>query len=151
MLPQLSEMLSQKDSREAAPFMSACIIVTQLVISLSAAWIGRHAAIHGRKPLLLVGFGVLPIRGILYTLTHAAPALIAIQTLDGVANAIFVVVSVLVIKDRTEGTGRFNVAAGSLATMVGIGAAVSTTVGGLLIQHWGYRVSFLGLASVALF
>jgi MFS family permease len=151
MLPELGEMLSKDNLKAAAPFMSACIIVTQLVIAISAAWIGKRAAAKGRKPLLLLGFGVLPIRGVLYTLTHAVGALIAIQTLDGVANAIFGIVSILVIKDRTEGTGRFNVAAGSLATMVGIGAAVSTTIGGLLIQHLGYRASFLGLASVALF
>jgi MFS family permease len=150
MLPELGEMLSKDNLKAAAPFMSACIIVTQLVIAVSAAWIGKRAAAKGRKPLLLLGFGVLPIRGILYTLTHAVGALIAIQTLDGVANAIFGIVSILVIKDRTEGTGRFNMAAGSLATMVGIGAAVSTTIGGLLIQHLGYRASFLGLAAIAL-
>ena len=150
MLPELGEMLSKDNLKAAAPFMSACIIVTQLVIAVSAAWIGKRAAAKGRKPLLLLGFGVLPIRGVLYTLTHAVGALIAIQTLDGVANAIFGIVSILVIKDRTEGTGRFNMAAGSLATMVGIGAAVSTTIGGLLIQHLGYRASFLGLAAIAL-
>ena len=150
MLPELGEMLSKDNLKAAAPFMSACIIVTQLVIAVSAAWIGKRAAAKGRKPLLLLGFGVLPIRGVLYTLTHAVGALIAIQTLDGVANAIFGIVSILVIKDRTEGTGRFNVAAGSLATMVGIGAALSTTIGGLLIQHLGYRASFLGLAGIAL-
>ena len=70
--------------------------------------------------------------------------------LDGVANAIFGIVSILVVKDRTQGTGRFNIAAGSLATMVGIGAAASTTLGGVLIQHLGYRASFLGLAGIAL-
>ncbi len=151
MLPQLGEMLAKGKPKAAAPFMSACIIVTQLVIAGTAAWIGQRAARKGRKPLLLIGFGVLPVRGVLYTLTNAAAPLIAIQTLDGVANAVFVVVSVLVIKDRTEGTGRFNVAAGALATTVGIGAALSTTIGGLLIQHLGYRASFLGLAAIALF
>jgi MFS family permease len=92
----------------------------------------------------------LPIRGVLYTLTHAAWALIATQTLDGVANAIFVIVSILVIKDRTQGSGRFNLAAGALATMVGIGAALSMSVGGIMIQRHGYRASFLGLATIAL-
>src|SRR5579862_6545692 len=143
-------MLFKNNPKAAAPFMAACIIVTQIVIAASAVWIGKRAAAKGRKPLLLIGFGVLPIRGILYTLTHAAGALIAIQTLDGVANAIFGIVSILVVKDRTQGTGRFNVAAGSLATMVGIGAATSTTIGGVLIQHLGYRASFLGLAAIAL-
>jgi hypothetical protein len=150
MLPQLGEMLSKDNLKAAAPFMSACIIVTQLVIAVTAAWIGKRAASKGRKSLLLLGFGALPIRGVLYTLTHAVGALIAIQTLDGVANAIFGIVSILVIKDRTQGTGRFNVAAGSLATTVGIGAAASTTIGGQLIQHIGYRASFLGLAAIAL-
>ena len=149
MLPQLGEMLSKDNLKAAAPFMSACIIVTQLVIALSAVWIGRQAA-RGRKPLLLAGFAVLPVRGVLYTLTHAAGALIAIQVLDGIANAIFGIVSILVIKDRTRNTGRFNVAAGALATMVGTGAAASTTVGGVLIQRLGYRASFLGLAGIAM-
>ena len=92
---------------------------------------------------------MLPIRGVLYTLTHATAALIAIQILDGVANAIFVVVSILVIADLTRGTGRFNLAAGALATMVGIGAALSATVGGQISQHAGFSASFLGLAAIA--
>jgi MFS family permease len=149
MLPQLGEMLARGDEKNAAAFMSACIIVTQAVIMCSAAWIGKLANLHGRKPLLLVGFGVLPIRAVLYTLTHATAALISIQFLDGVANAIFGVVSILLVADRTRGTGHFNFAQGTLATAVGIGAALSTTFGGKLIQHFSYRISFLGLGSIA--
>jgi fucose permease len=66
-----------------------------------------------------------------------------------VANAIFGIVSLLVVEDRTQGTGRFNVAAGSVATMVGIGGATSTTIGGVLIQLAGFPASFLGLACIA--
>jgi MFS family permease len=81
--------------------------------------------------------------------THATAGLIAVQVLDGVANAIFGIVSILVIKDRTQGTGRFNFAAGALATMVGIGAALSNTIGGVMAQRMGYAASFLGLGAVA--
>ena len=81
MLPQLGEMLSHGSRASAAPFMSACIIVTQVVIMCFAPAIGRFANLHGRKPLLLVGFGVLPIRALLYTLTHNTESLIAIQLL----------------------------------------------------------------------
>lgn len=149
MLPQLGEMLSHGTRSSAAPFMSACILVTQVVIMCFAASIGRFANVHGRKPLLLAGFGVLPIRAILYTLTHNTESLIAVQILDGVANAIFGVVSILVVADRTRGTGRFNLVQGSLATAVGLGAALSTTFGGKLIQHFSYRISFLSLGAVA--
>lgn len=149
MLPQLGEMLSRGSRASAAPFMAVCIVVTQVVIMLSAAAIGRYANLRGRKPLLLLGFAVLPIRAVLYTLTHNTSGLIAIQLLDGVANAIFGVVSILVVADRTRGSGRFNLVQGTLATAVGIGAALSTSFGGKLIQLYSYRVSFLALGSVA--
>ena len=149
MLPQLGEMLSHGARATAAPFMSACIIVTQVVIMCCAPAIGRYANLHGRKPLLMLGFGVLPIRAVLYTLTHNTGSLIAIQLLDGIANAIFVVVSILVVADRTRATGRFNLVQGSLATAVGLGAALSTTFGGKLIQHFSYRISFLSLGTIA--
>jgi MFS family permease len=149
MLPQLGEMLSHGSRASAAPFMSACIIVTQVVIMCFAPAIGRFANLHGRKPLLMIGFGVLPVRALLYTLTHNTESLIAIQLLDGVANAIFGVVSILVVADRTRATGRFNLVQGSLATAVGLGAALSTTFGGKLIQHFSYRISFLSLGAIA--
>jgi len=149
MLPQLGEMLAHGRAKVSAPFMSACVIVTQLVISLSASTIGAKASTWGRKPLLLIGFGVLPIRGVLYTLTASVPLLVAIQILDGVANAIFVVVSILVIADLTRGTGRFNVTQGALAASVGIGASLSTGFAGYLVQRFGNSFSFLALAAIA--
>jgi predicted MFS family arabinose efflux permease len=149
MLPQLGEMLAKGNRRAAAPFMSACIIVTQVVIACTAAWIGRAAGRFGRKPLLLAGYGVLPVRGVLYAMTHVPAALVAIQVLDGVANAIFGVVSVLVVADRMRGTGHFNLAQGALATCVGLGAALSTTLGGVLVKRFSYGASFIGLGAVA--
>jgi MFS family permease len=149
MLPQLGEMLAHGRARAAAPFMSSCIAVTQLVIMVSAAWVGRLAGRFGRKPLLLLGYAVLPVRGVLYTLVHGTAALIAVQLLDGVANAIFGVVSILVIADHTRGTGRFNLMQGALAAAVGLGAALSTALGGEIVQHAGYSASFLSLSAVA--
>lgn len=150
MLPQLGEMLSHGSPTSAAPFMSACIIVTQFVIMCSARFIGQFANQHGRKPLLLVGFGVLPFRAFLYTVVHGSVGLIGVQFLDGVANAIFGVVAILVVADLTRGTGRFNLVQGALATAIGLGASLSTTFGGKLIQAFSYRVSFLSLGAVAL-
>jgi MFS family permease len=150
MLPQLGEMLGRGQTRAAGPLMSACVMVTQLVITFAAAPTGLLAAKVGRRPLLLLGFGVLVVRGCLYTVVHGNAALIAVQVLDGVANVAFGVVSALVIADRTRGTGRFNLAQGALASSVGIGAALSTTYGGFLIQRFSFNASFLGLAAVGL-
>ena len=59
MLPQMGEMLAHGDKRTAGPLMSACVIVTQLVITFIAAQTGRLAGILGRRPLLLMGFAAL--------------------------------------------------------------------------------------------
>ena len=74
----------------------------------------------------------------------------AIQVMDGIAAAIFGVVSVLVIADLTRGTGRFNLTLGAINTAVGIGAALSQTIAGSIVHHVGFRAGFLFLAGVAL-
>ncbi len=149
MLPLLGEMLAKGKGRSSMMFMSACVITTQFTITLIAAWVGRTSGSWGRKPLLLIGFGVLPIRGVLYTLTHSIYLLVGIQVLDGIGAGIFGVVSVLVIADLTRGTWRFNLTLGAIATAVGIGAALSQTIAGAIVHHFSDRAGFLFLASVA--
>jgi MFS family permease len=131
-------------------YMSACVMTPQLVIALLASPIGKLARTWGRKPLLSIAFGVLPLRAVLYTLTQRTELLIAIQLLDGVCAAIFGVVSILVIADLTRGTGRFNFTLGVIATAVGIGAALSQVTAGMIVHHFGYRPGFLFLAVIAL-
>ena len=149
MLPLLGEMLAKGHGRTSMMFMSACVVTTQLVVTLLASWSGVKARQWGRKPLLLIAFGVLPLRGVLYTVTHATAALVTIQVLDGVAAAIFGVVSVLVIADLTRGTGRFNLTLGVVTTAVGIGAALSQSIAGGIVHRFGYPAGFLFLAGVA--
>jgi MFS family permease len=149
MLPLLGEMLAKGQGRGSMMFMSACVVTTQLVVTLIASWSGRKAGSWGRKPLLLVAFGVLPLRGVLYTLTHKTVALVAIQVLDGVGVGIFGVVSVLVIADLTQGSGRFNLTLGAISTAVGIGASLSQVIAGSIVHHFGSNAGFLFLAAIA--
>jgi predicted MFS family arabinose efflux permease len=150
MLPLLGEMLATGRGRSSMLFMSACVITTQLVVTLLASWSGRMAGIWGRKPLMLIAFGILPLRAVLYTLTANTALLVAIQVMDGIAAAIFGVVSVLMIADLTRGTGRFNLTLGAINTAVGIGAALSQVIAGSIVHHAGFRAGFLFLAAVAL-
>ena len=149
MLPLLGEMLAKGQGRSSMMFMSACVITTQLVVVCLATWVGRTAGRWGRKPLLLIAFGVMPIRGVLYTLTHDTTALVAIQILDGVGAAIFGIVSILVIADLTQGTGRFNLTQGAIGAAVGTGASLSQVAAGSVAHHLGNNAGFLFLAAVA--
>jgi predicted MFS family arabinose efflux permease len=149
MLPLLGEMLAKGQGRSSMMFMSACVVTTQFVITLIASWSGRKAGSWGRKPLLLIAFGVLPVRGLLYTLTQKTDELVAIQILDGVGAGIFGVVSVLVIADLTQGSGRFNLTLGAISTAVGIGASLSQVIAGSIVHHFSFNAGFLFLAAVA--
>ena len=149
MLPLLGEMLAKGHGRSSMMFMSACVVTTQFVITLIAAWSGRKAGSWGRKPLLLIAFGVLPIRAVLYTLTSNTVALVAIQVLDGIGAGIFGVVSVLVIADLTQGSGRFNITLGAIAAAVGIGASLSQMIAGAIVHHFSFNTGFLFLAAIA--
>ncbi len=125
-------------------------IPTQLVITQIAPWSGKKASIWGRKPLLLIGFAVLPIRALLYTLNHSIESLISLQLLDGLSAGIFSVVSVLMIADLTKGTGRFNFALGVTGTSVGIGSALSQVIAGTIVKNDGYSAGFIFLAIVGI-
>ena len=149
MLPLLGEMLAKGQGRSSMLFMSARVVTTQLVITLIAAWSGRKAGTWGRKPLLLIAFGVLPVRGLLYTVTSKVALLVIIQVMDGIGAGIFGVVSVLVIADLTRGTGRFNLTLGAISTAVGIGAALSQVIAGSIVHHVSANAGFLFLAAVA--
>lgn len=130
--------------------MGICIVGAQLVMSLVASPAGIFAQRWGRKPVFLAGLFVLPVRGILYTVSDNAYFLVAVQLLDGISAAIYGVVSVLIAADLTRGTGRFNFALGAVATALAGGGAVSTLAAGFIVQHWGYNPAFLTLAAVAL-
>jgi MFS family permease len=63
--------------------------------------------------------------------------------------AIFGIVSVLVIADLTQGTGRFNLTQGAIGAAVGTGASLSQVAAGSMAHHFGNDAGFLFLAAVA--
>ena len=68
MLPLVGELLSRGQDGKSSFYMSACIIAAQGVMIPLALATGKLADSWGRKPLFAIGFGVLTIRGCLYTL-----------------------------------------------------------------------------------
>ena len=149
MLPLVSQKLSQINLHMATPLTSACIVAAQLVMVPMAWLVGAKADLWGRKPLLLIGFMILPLRGVLYTLSNDPYWLVAVQMLDGIGAGIFGALFPVIVKDLTQGTGRFNVSLGALSTVFGLGAALSNSLAGFVVQQAGYNAAFLTLAGVA--
>jgi MFS family permease len=53
------------------------------------------------------------------------------------------------VADLTQGTGRFNLSQGLMATAIGLGAAASQFLTGLIVDHFGFNVGFLFLGGIA--
>jgi MFS family permease len=150
MLPLAGEAFVYSKEAFSSLIVSALIMVPQVIVAIMAPWAGRRANMWGRRPLLLIGFGALPIRALLFAWTTNPAILIAAQVLDGVSGTMVGVLTALIVADLTMGTGRFNLAQGFVGTMSGVGASLSTTLSGLVAGSLGRAAGFLGIAAVAL-
>jgi predicted MFS family arabinose efflux permease len=149
MLPLMGSVVTMRSSQWATVLIAACIVVPQLVVAALSPWVGRRAESWGRRPLLLLGFAALPVRGILFATVKDPNLLVAVQLLDGLTASVFGVMVPLIIADLTRGTGHFNLGQGIVGTATGIGASLSTTLAGYTSDHLGSEFAFLGLAAVA--
>ena len=150
MLPIVGAALVYQGESRSSLIVAALIILPQIVVALSAPWVGLRAQTWGRRPLLLIGFGALPIRALLFALTADPPLLVGLQLLDGLSGAVIGVLTPLVIADLTRSTGHFNLAQGIIGTASGIGASLSTALFGLVAASLGHTAAFLSMASLAL-
>jgi MFS family permease len=149
LLPLVGQKLALAHPAWATAMMSSCIIAAQTIMLPIALFVGRTADTWGRKPVLLIGFAILPLRAALYTLSDDSAWLLGVQLLDGIGAGIFGAITPLVLADLTRGTGRYNLAQGGVAMVQGIGASTSGLIAGLLVDHLGYSAAFVESAVAA--
>jgi len=129
--------------------MAGLIVVPQIVVALLSPWVGYYSEKWGRKPLLLLGFGLEITRTLLFAFSASLPILLIAQLLGGISAAAVTVLTILVITDLTTGTGRFNLVRGSVGTLIAIAASISTTATGFIFQELGHGEGFLILAAAS--
>lgn len=103
----------------------------------------------GRCWLFLAALIIMPARAALYTLSDHAAWLVGVQLLDGIGAGIFGAIFPVIVADLMRNTGRFNVAQGAVVTAQSIGAALSTSLAGIIVVKAGYDAAFLTLGAVA--
>jgi MFS family permease len=149
-LPLVSQILT-KESKGHSPVwqVATMVIVAEAAMVVVAIACGKLADKWGRKPLFLLGFGVLALRNALTVVSHGAFYLIALQALDGVAMGIYGVLLTLITADLARGTGRFNFLQGAVQSAMGLGGVLSNALFGWTAKAMGFNASFWGLALVA--
>ena len=149
MLPLIGEGLAAAKKGAATLWISALIVIPQVIVAILSPWIGYHSEAKGRRPLLLIGFAVEPARALLLAWSTQYPALVVVQLLGGISAAIINVLTIVVITDLTARTGRFNLARGLIGTMTAIAASLSTALTGYIDQAFGQWAAFSSIAALA--
>jgi MFS family permease len=75
---------------------------------------------------------------------------IVIQVLDGVSGATLGVLTALITADLTKGTGRYNLGQAIIGTLSAVGASLSTSMSGLVVNKFGDAAGFLSVTSIGL-
>ena len=142
-MPLASGQLGQQHAQNSEFVTSALVAVQQVVNGLLAFQVARHADGWGRKPLLLAGFAILPLRALLFAVAPSPWYLVAGQIPGGLTAAVLGIMTPLVVADIARGSGRYNLAQGAAGLTTALGAAVSTAISGYVAQLLGYAVGFV--------
>lgn len=148
-LPLVGQLLGQGKKGASIWQVAACVIVAELVMVAVAALAGKRADRWGRKPLFLIAFAALAVRNTVTIVSHQDWYLISLQSLDGVAAALYGVLLTLVVADLARGTGRFNFLQGAVQSAMGLGGFLSNAAFGWVAKGLGFNAAFIGLGLAA--
>ena len=149
MLPLVGQKLALQDKNLGTSLMSACIVAAQIVMVPMAMLVGARADRWGHRRFFLAALAILPVRGALYTFSDQPAWLVGVQLLDGIGAGIFGAIFPVIVADLMRDTGRFNVAQGAVITAQSIGAALSTSLAGMVVVKASYSAAFLTLGGLA--
>jgi MFS family permease len=130
--------------------VAACIVLPQIIVALASPSVGRLAQSRGRRIVLLIGFCMLPLRGLLFATSNNPTLVVAVQALDGIGAACFGIMVPLIVSDVAARSGHFNLSLGLVGFAIGIGSTLSTPAAGWLADHFGARLAFFALTAVGI-
>ena len=148
--PGVAAQVTRRWPDFATLIVATTILLPQAIVAAISPWIGRIAENSGRRPLLLVGWGLLPLQGLFYATLPGVYALVLCHPLNAVSGAIFGVTMTVVAADLTRRTGCFNLTLGALGVAMSVGASLSTFFTGISAAAFGPRGAALCLALVGL-
>lgn len=148
MLPLASVALTKRAGGIASLLIAACVVLPQVMVALLSPLMGRIAETRGRRIVLLLGFLMLPLRGLLFAVLANPELVVLVQALDGIAATSFGIMVPLVAADVAGRSGHFNLALGFIGFAIGIGATLGTTLAGWIADRFGDPTAFAGMAAI---
>ena len=145
LLPLLGQSAVASFKVDPAVYTAATVVIAQLTMIPMALLAAKLAEKRGYGPVFLFALLALPARGLVAGFWHDPWSIVPVQILDGVGAGLIGVATPGIVAKILRGTGHVNMGLGIVMTLQGIGAALSSTVGGLFAYHAGYGAAFLAL------
>ncbi|AWI76235.1 MFS transporter [Parazoarcus communis] len=136
-LPNLAEAFNASFPAVQWIVLSYLLAITTLIVS-----VGRLGDLIGRKRLLLVGIALFTVASGLCGMASSLPTLIAARGLQGLGAAIMMALAMAIVGEIAP-KARTGSVIGLLGTMSAIGTALGPSLGGLLINGYGWPAIFL--------
>ena len=136
-LPTLAQVFNASFQHVQWIVLAYLLAITTLIVS-----VGRIGDITGRRRLLLVGIGVFTLASALCGLAPTLWLLIGARALQGIGAAIMMALTMAFVGE-TVTKAKTGSAMGLLGTMSAIGTAMGPSLGGLLIDGFGWQAIFL--------
>ncbi len=150
MLPLMVQLISKQGASAAAIQLPSSLLLTELVMIPVCFLASKYARI-GRRPLLILSYVFLVLRGLGFTFIKVPAMMVAMQILDGISAGIFGLVVTLVVADFCRHNNRFNSTLAALYMVLTLANGLSEFSSGMLASHFGFSAAFAILTLIATF
>ena len=150
MLPLYGMAVVSNAKSNGPAFVAWTVVIAQGTMVVASLVAMRMAEKKGYWLVFLVAFIALPVRGVLASQMLVPWGVVPVQMLDGVGAGLLSVAVPGLVARILMGTGRINAGQGAIATIQGLGAAISPALGGWMAQIFGYGTAFVVLGCFAL-
>ena len=136
-LPTLAQVFNASFQHVQWIVLAYLMAITTLIVS-----VGRLGDLTGRRRLLLTGIGLFTLASALCGFAPTLWMLIGARALQGIGAAIMMALTMAFVGE-TVTKAKTGSAMGLLGTMSAIGTAMGPSLGGLLIDGFGWQAIFL--------
>lgn len=152
MLPLLSQRAHSMGVDSTGAYAAGTIIIAQssmIFIALLCGRLLRNDNYRIYSILMSLCFVGLMLRGVVAAYFDSIGAMVVVQILDGVGAGISGVILPVLVAFWLNKSGHINAGFAFVMMLGGIGGALSSTLGGIMAESYGYLWAYLTLAFVA--
>jgi len=136
-LPTLTEAFSTSFQSVQWVVISYLLSITVMIVS-----IGRLGDIFGLRRMLMIGVFIYTFASLACGISSTLLGLILARAFQGLGAAILIALTLAFVREAVSDK-KTGSAMGMLGTMSAIGTALGPTLGGILIENFGWRAIFL--------